>query len=169
MSFARARIDKVATKKLQDKLKDLRAPMNKSDAEKMGREVIKAMKATIAKGNSPISGPGISARFKAYINPRRYPGKRKPKSPVNLKLTGKFLKNLKHDVFKRGKVYAVSIGFTRQSERDKERGHRERAGGQPKRPIIPIPKNREKFIRAIQDRYLKIALKAVKRVTRRRK
>ena len=169
MTFFRAKINEASTKKLMEKIEDLRRPMNKADSEAMGRSVVRGMKKAISEGRSPISGPGISARFKAYKNPARYPGKRKPKSPVNLYLSGKFLNDLNHAVFRRGKSYVVSIGFTRQSERNKERGHREGANGQPKRPIIPQASRRESFIRSIQSDYLEIALKAVRRITRRRK
>lgn len=86
----------------------------------------------IKKGISPITGK----RFPAYKNPERYPGKRKPKRPVNLELTGEFLSALEFTV-RSGKNPTITIGFFDKENADKEKGHREGAGGQPKRPIIP--------------------------------
>lgn len=112
-------------------LTDLRKLKNR-DLKAIAEEIIHLMLENIKKGISPITGK----RFPAYKNPKRYPGKRKPKRPVNLELTGEFLSALEFTV-RSGKNPTITIGFFDKENADKEKGHREGAGGQPKRPIIP--------------------------------
>lgn len=106
--------------------------LKKSTLDQVGKTIIAEMLQRIGSGISPITGK----RFPAYKNPKRYPGNRKPKRPVNLFLTGDFLNNLKFRI-KTGKIPVITILFSKKSEQIKELGHREGAGGQPKRPIIP--------------------------------
>lgn len=95
----------------------------------------KALLKTIARGVSPITGK----RFDAYKDPKKYPGNKKPPRPVNLKLSGDFLKSLRvKAVNVRRESIDYRVYFNKESSRKKEQGHREGAGGQPKRPIIPI-------------------------------
>lgn len=102
------------------------------DLEAIGRVAIAEMKKRVARGLSPLER---GERFPAYKNPKRYPGKRKPRRPVNLYLTGQFLGSLAVQAFI-GKAPRIRIYFTNERARLKERGHREGAGGQPKRPIM---------------------------------
>lgn len=53
--------------------------------------------------------------------------------PVNLFLSGKFLKSLQ-SVFR---ANTITLRFNTKLSKDKELGHREGANGQPKRPILP--------------------------------
>ena len=63
------------------------------------------VKRLILRGISPVAG---EKRFIGYKNPEKYPGKRKPKRPVNLKLTGDLLDGITAE-FERGKiVYGVN-------------------------------------------------------------
>lgn len=169
MARFRARIDQVATKALLKRVADIKSPLTKADTEKMGREVVLEMKRLIAKGESPITGPGIPTRFPPYKNPKRYPGNRKPHRPVNLKLTGAFLRALNFRSFQLSRRWFSSVGFDAAREQKKELGHREGAKGQPKRPIIPNPSQGEKFKRKIQEKILDVARMSVRRVVRGRK
>lgn len=169
MAKFRARIDTITTKRLQRQIAELRDPLRKQDTQKMGREVVLEMKRLIAKGESPITGPGIPSKFPAYKNPNRYPGNRKPHRPVNLKLTGAFLKALGFRSFQISRRWFASVGFDSRKEQRKELGHREGANGQPKRPIIPNPSQGEKFKRKVQNKILEVARMSVRRVVRGRK
>lgn len=100
--------------------------------KEIGDSLVKEMKTRIASGISPITGK----RFPSYKNPKKYPGKKKPPRPVNLKLTGDFLKSLVAKV-KTGKKPVITITFNDNESFDKEQGHREGANGQRIRPIIP--------------------------------
>lgn len=138
------------------KLTDLRK-VNKSELQKAGDMLVKNMKRDIAKGKSPISKGG---RFPAYKDPKKYPGKRKPKRPVNLKLTGKFLK----DLFARVRIWRnpeITIGFKTKASRLKEAGHREGTNGQPKRPIIP--NDREGFSKPIALAFRKRIIEIIRK------
>lgn len=85
---------------------------------------------------------------------RRYPFTSYAKSqgkkprPVNLFLTGKFLRALIAKVQGAAGEVGVSIEFKDKLSEKKESGHREGVFGQPERPIIPI--NREDFAQSIQ-------------------
>lgn len=127
-------VDFKISKKLEKALKDMKKPIDKETARAVGEAVVEGMKALIAKGQSPIAGNG---RFPAYKDPKKYPGTRKPKSPVNLKLTGDFLDDLIYRLVTHPSGYAASIRYATSESRDKELGHREGANGQPKRPTLP--------------------------------
>jgi hypothetical protein len=107
--------------------------LKKREMDFVARAIIFEMKQNISKGISPITGK----RFPAYKNPARYPGDQKPQRPVNLYLTGDFLDNLAYKI-ELGTKPKVLIGFWDQESILKEKGHREGANTQPKRPIIPI-------------------------------
>ena len=123
-------------------------PIDDTTAKQVGLDVTQAIKDFVAKGVSPIDGDG---KFPKYKKPDRYPGKRKPHSPVNLELSGKFLNALSHkvvpDVFGKG----TEIFFTNNQD-VKERGHRNGANGQPERPMLPTERG-EDFIRQIRKIY----------------
>ena len=69
--------------------------------------------------------------------------------PVNLYLSGEFLKNLKAKVEKR----ILLIGFFDEPWSLYEEGHREGVKGQPRRPIIP--QGRERFSQSVHRRLVK--------------
>lgn len=110
--------------------------------------IIVQIKDSVRKGKSPIH-PG--KRFEKYKNPEKYPGKLKKKRPVNLHLSGDFLKNLKA-LARVGLAPRMTIGFFDKKSILKEKGHRERANGQPSRPIIPTRK--EEFARFLRRKFL---------------
>ena len=129
------RIDTRALKKLNDDLANLpKKALDSNTANRVGRLVIAEMKREIESGVSTIKGKG---RFPAYKNVGKYPGNRKPRSPVILRLTGNFLVDLKHRVIQAAQGFGFSVGYRTKSEQQKELGHREGANGQRKRPTIP--------------------------------
>lgn len=124
-------------KKIIEKEKDLRY-LTKSDLAEIGRIVIKETVQKANKGISPLTGK----RFPAYINPTNYPDKVKKKfptkrrRPVNLHLSGDFLSSLIFEA-RPGSKPSIRFTFSDNLSKLKEKGHREGAGGQPKRPIMP--------------------------------
>jgi hypothetical protein len=159
MSFkAKVHFDKLRA--LNAKFKGLKSPIDQQTAKQVGIEVIAAMKDLIAKGTSPIAGNG---KFPAYKNPKRYPGDLKPKTPVNLELTGKFLKALRAKVYQSRSGFGTEIGYL-ESQEHKEQGHREGTNGQPKRPSIPS-KRGESFHDSIVKIFANIYKKKIREVS----
>lgn len=121
------------------------------------------MKALIAKGISPIKSIG---RMPAYKNPerypdqmrRKYPGKRR--RPVNLSLSGEFLDDLTFQVGKSSPL-KIKFGFFTKKSILKERGHREGANGQPRRPIIA--NEVEQFSKQLIIKFREALLKAMRK------
>ena len=114
------------------------------------------MKSVIESGTSPIEGKG---KFPRYKDPKRYPGKLKKPTPVNLKLTGEFLDALTADVVQGDYGKAVEIYYAGDQE-VKEQGHREGSNGQPSRPTLPALKG-EQFSARIRKLYTDILRKRV--------
>lgn len=110
----------------------VRAVFNKKALDEIGALTVREMKASIARGMSPLDGYG---RFDAYLNPERYPGKRKPARPVNLFLMGDMLGALKFRINQA--TLAITVFYATRKAQLKELGHREGANGQPIRPTIP--------------------------------
>lgn len=168
----RARIDKASAEALRKKIEDIPNAITRTDAEKMGEDAVASMKQLIATGSSPISGPGIDARFASYKNPKKYPGgvsKRFPGKrvrPVNLYLSGSFIAALTYRAIKTVYGYGVSIGYDGRKQQLKELGHREGANGQPSRPTIP--QAGELFVSKIQSALRSAVVQAIDRVARRR-
>lgn len=89
------------------------------------------------------------ASSKYPFNTKEYKRGTKRPRPVNLLLTGSFLKALEYKLTGTAGKYGLEIGFFDAKEALKEEGHREGANGQPKRPIIPVL--REEFAQTIQN------------------
>lgn len=145
--MANITIDHSAVDRLRAKLLRLRLPIDRTTADNIGKGVIDEMKDMISKGISPIQG---QTRFPAYKNPDKYPGNKKSARPVNLYLTGEFLKNLTYKIFKNGESYAVRVGFFDRQSQLIQDGHRVGVNKQPKRPIIPDKNKNESFAQRIQ-------------------
>ena len=147
-----AKVDQAALKNVQEKFEDLSKPIAKTTANKLGKAIVDEMKNMIAKGSSPIRGHGkfsaYRGQYRKQIQKKGYVsvgGKKVSKKlrPVNLKLTGDFLKSLKSKAIIAKTGYMASIGFRGKKSQNKERGHREMANNQGFRPIIPqAPKER---------------------------
>lgn len=100
----------------------------------IGNEFVEKVKEEVARGLSPIT----RKKFPKYINPEKYPGRRKAAAPVNLELTGKMLADLKiNAIITSGKDISILLKYASKKSQDKELGHRAGAGGQPKRPTLP--------------------------------
>jgi hypothetical protein len=150
-------------KVMRQTLEELKKPVTKQVATNVGNAILQAMKETIAKGYSPIRGYG---KFPAYKNPSKYPGNRKPKSPVNLELKGDFLDALEFTLVQVRSGFATKIGYAGSKENKKERGHREGANDQPKRPTIPI--NGETFSEKITNAFMEIYRERVRQIMRKK-
>lgn len=144
----------------------LREPIDKKTADSLGIQVVIQMKRLIRGGISPIKSIG---RFPGYKNPDRYPGERKPKRPVNLTLTGKFLDALTFETIKVKSGYAPRIGYDSPKEEAKERGHREGANGQPERPTIPSVSKGEEFAATIGRIISAIFKERIKQILRKKR
>lgn len=134
---------------------------------KLAREKILDL---VSKGISPIEGNGRFDAYKPKSKTKRtypetvkksYPAKRR--RPVNLELSGKFLRALKS--FPKS-VNIISIGFFSSYGETLELGHREGAGGQAVRPIIPSEPG-ESFTKAIRAAILKEYREAIQRYLKR--
>lgn len=151
MADIQAKIDASAFKAFREKIEDLKKPIDKATAEKVQKAVVSEMKTLISKGNSPIAGKG---KFPPYKNPKKYPGKRKAASPVNLELSGEMLRGLGGSTERTESGYASVIEYTGTDRdgvenSDKEEGHRLGTNDQPKRPTIPIAAKGENFVARI--------------------
>lgn len=155
------RIPIAQIKALNDRLESLHT-LTRTEAAEVGARAVSAMKDLISGGQSPIQGKG---RFPAYKNPEKYPGKKKPHSPVNLRLTGEMLDSLGFVVLPEpgGKGFSVSIGYNSVQSTLKESGHREGVNGQPKRPTIPDATRGERFASSVLDAMRKVVLDAIRK------
>ncbi len=117
-----------------------------TDLEAIGRLAVNEMIADTEDGRSPITGNA----YAPYKKPKRYPGKRKPHRPVNLRLTGQFLRSLRFDVRRGAGTVGVVVFLAGALAKAKERGHRYGANRQPKRPLIPMGK--QQLRRGIRDK-----------------
>ena len=155
------RIVKDAVKRKRDIALSL---LPNTQLQNLGDQFVDRMKKNIEAGQSPISGQ--PARFPGYKNPDKYPKglpkrfNKKPR-PVNLTLTGAFLKALISRVITRSNNKFLQITFNSEEQGIKEVGHRDGANGQPKRPIIPLA-GREDFIAPLR-RFLESTYKEILR------
>lgn len=159
--------DKTRFEKTLEKLKNTAKDwMDLNTAGKLGSTAVAGMKDLISSGISPIRGGSFGGKFPQYKNRKKYPGDRKPATPVNLNLTGAFLDSLDYEVVQdKNGTYKVIIGFGSNSKsNDKERGHRDGANGQPKRPIIPQTKKREYLAVKIENQLSKILKARLKQI-----
>lgn len=159
----KAKIDSDSIDAVLKKLIKLGAPLGQAEFNTIGKKSVSEMKKLISRGKFPIRGGGFSGRFPKYKDPKSYPGKLKASRPVNLKLSGDFLKALKSKATKK----SVEIGVFGSKQAIKEEGHRKGANRQPKRPIIPIA-NKEQFARSIQKIYLDVANKKVRQISKKK-
>lgn len=172
-----ATFDEAILDRIQKKLIQLKRPVTRQQANKLGKATVKEMKNLISKGISPIKGDG---RFEAYrgsykeqIAAKGYvtvAGRKESKKlrPVNLKLTGKFLKALKSKVERVKSGYSPVVGYFKTSEQKKEQGHREQQNNQGFRPTIPQESLGEVFASKIQQLVLKFLNRAVRDTARKK-
>lgn len=110
----------------------------------------KALKKTAAKGKLGKQTRTQAKQLEKQGYPRtvqkQFPDKKL--RPVNLKLSGEFLSNLKSKTINIREKFQVNVGFFSSKWVKYETGHREGVNGQPSRPIIP--QNDEKLAKRIQ-------------------
>lgn len=150
---------------LQKRLQEINGAIDSKTAKKLGNNVVKEMKSLISKGISPVKSSRFKARFPGYKNPRRYPGDRKQKRPVNLRLTGQMLKALDSKVKKDGRNYTSVIGYFDDEAAQKELGHRKGTNKQLKRPTIPLGSAQENWAARINKIILQTYNDAIKKIT----
>lgn len=165
----KVKIDRKGVISIGKKLAALAGPINAATANRIGEAVTKEVRDQISKGISPIKGNG---RFPRYKNPKRYPGDKKPRTPVNLNLSGAFMDSLTYKVYDARTGKGTEIFYNGEdsngvSNQDKEQGHRDGANGQPKRPTLPSKSRGETFsarlIRIVRDIYNEAISSIVKR------
>ena len=150
-------------KNIQKVIQDAQSEaFTQAELKNMGARVTSNMREMISKGISPIQGKG---RFPAYKDPSKYPGKQKAPRPVNLELSGDFLKSL-YAKGKTGKNPQIEIGYP-PDQALKEKGHRDGANGQKKRPTIP--ERNEKFAVSIVNDLIDDMSNAVNKYFRKEK
>lgn len=92
------------------------------------RDQLKILKQVAATKAARTGYPYNTKQFKAGLKFAR---------PVNLFLTGDFLRSLTFTVKKALGKGVIEIGYFESKQAIKEKGHREGANGQPKRPTLP--------------------------------
>ena len=129
--------------------------LKNSDKENLGLLVVDEIKSAMDRGQSPVRGQG---RFQAYKEPKKYPGKRKQKRPVNLELTGALKNSITFKKTKNG----IEVGSFNGPEYAEV--HNKGSDIIPRRPFIPLDKEELNisiqrkiigFMTDVIDRYLK--------------
>ena len=162
------------------KLKKLKRPVSRGDADFAGKLMVREMKRLIEFGISPVRGGGHKPKYRPYhgsykarikkrgiitVNGQKYA---KSLRPVNLRLTGDFLKDLKHRVEKGAKGFEIAIGYRDNKQILKEEGHRKGTNNQRKRPTIPVPQKGEKFSPTVINKFREVVLRSIKKISKRR-
>lgn len=169
------RTDVSGLKSLKDRFgnKKVKAAFNTRVSRKVGSQTIREMKKLIKKGISPIRAQDGGGKFKRYkpsylAQIKRSNGifSEKKKTPVNLKLTGKFLRALTSEPRRDGRGFGTRIFYRGKKEQLKEQGHRDGANGQRKRPTLP--QGSEKWRSAIEKQFKKIYVDAMRKFLRKR-
>ena len=120
---------------------------------------------TVRKENRELRKSRISETLRGYpYDTKEYrQGSKRPR-PVNLFLTGDFLKALAIAVRTVANKAQIEIGWWDPKQAVKEKGHREGAGGQPKRPTLP--RGAERWAQTIQLDIMKILREAVSKAAK---
>lgn len=132
-----AEVQRRMKEKALNKIKKLQQSVTQQIPSKVGRPLIDQIIDTVQRGYSPVAGQG---RFPAYKNPKKYPGNRKPPTPVNLTLSGRFLNDLdatQPSFSEASQRHKIKIGFTSDYGKTLEKGHTDPETGQPHRQVIP--------------------------------
>ncbi len=91
-------------------------------ANKLGDTILNGIRRNVARGNSPVKGYG---KFVPYKDPEKYPGNRKPASPVNLSLTDQMLGALGYKVKKDGIEFRFSSDLAKKKAETHNEGSQE--------------------------------------------
>lgn len=162
------RVNLKELKKLEEQIKQ--ELINKEIATQVAKIVVGGMKDSIESGTSPITNqrfPAYRGSYRERIQKGKVPGK--SLQPVNLTLTGRFLRSLVSlSPFKKANGWVAPVGFDSRfgDSQDKEQGHRDGANNQAKRPIIPV--GNEKIHQSIIDPALEYMVKAINKLLAKR-
>jgi len=161
-----AKISKDLKKEVERLYKEAIKKVTKADLDSIGKTAVDSMKELISQGISPIQGKGRFPAYKHAGDPTKYPDNKRKKfpdkraRPVNLKLSGEFLRNL---IFKSNAANkSVQIGFFDKKNLAKEQGHRDGANDQPERPVIPT--GRENLAQSILLQMEKVVQNILKKI-----
>lgn len=154
-----------AVKSIQDRIRKIRKDaIDSITAKRVGDEIVRLMKSEIKSGKSPIAGKGGFPAYRGSYRERiqrtgKINGFNKSLQPVNLKVSGQMLRNLKPFVLKTlsASGFQTIVGYRGTLAQQKEKGHREGVNGQARRPTIP--QDDERFNRKINKRINEIYLK----------
>lgn len=153
----------VKTKVTLDILKDLQAFNSKITKEVVATEIIDLIKDFTSKGISPIKG---ERKFVEYKNPDTYPGSRKNRVPVNLRLTGDMMGALDFWITST----SFFIGYKNKDDSYlKAEGHNVGTKTLPRRMFIPYENGsefNETIMRRVRDIYSRIAADIIKKGNR---
>lgn len=139
----RIKVPKQQLKQISDQLRGLPQAFTERDAKELGQDLVSEMKSMISKGQSTIEGNGRFPGYKRAQDKDGYPNnvrKKHPQKrarPVNLFLSGDFLRDLVSQTFKGKLGYGLQVGFFKPESVLKELSHRIGENGQPSRPVIP--------------------------------
>ncbi len=149
---------------------DKRKVMNRGTQKKLGTLVVKEMKRRIAKGLSPVKGePKYTAyaskgKGKGYPNTpdikKRFPGKKS--RPVNLHLSGKWLKKLRF----RRKIGGITVGWLNPTKLEKALIETHNQGLHPhvpKRKVLPNGPG-DDYVASIKRIIKKVVLDRIKSI-----
>lgn len=120
--------------------------------------VIAEMKSFITRGVSPVKG---ERRFEGYRDPKKYPGDRKSKRPVNMTLTGSMLDALTYR-FVAGSTFTV--GWFSGVNAKKAHNHNNGVTV-PERRLLPDRRNESfnvSIMRELRNYYAKIISDMIK-------
>lgn len=141
------KVNKADFAKILERLNVLKSPIDRATASEIGEEVVAEMRDLISKGISPIAGNG---RFPRYKDPKKYPRRQKPNTPVNLKLSGDFQEALTYSVKSSKSGFKTEIFYGGASVEDKkESGHRKGSDGTSRTSRPTIPQGSESFAERI--------------------
>jgi hypothetical protein len=164
---------------LRKKVKDLRTPVTRQAALDIGKAVVKKMREMIGRGVNPIKGwgkyPAYRGGYRKQIRKKGYvsvDGAKYSKRlrPVNLKLTGQFLRSLSSKTRKWYGGHAAIVGYYKSTKsQKKEDGHRTGHNAQAERPTIPQASLNEDFKKPISSLYIKIINRAIKKIADRKR
>lgn len=143
-----------------DSLEEIKAAATSPRVKRrLAEEFIPEVKKFILRGISPVFG---ERRYTAYKNPDKYPAGRKPKRPVNLKLSGDMLDAL---TFRDRAGTGFELGWFGGKQGKKAYNHNN-GDTVPERRILPDKKG-ERFnaslTRFVRDFYIRLNSDILKR------
>ena len=117
-------------------------------AQAIGDQLREEVIDSLSKGISPVQG---ERKFEPYKNPKSYPGKRKPSSPVNLFLSGDLYRALEA----RLKGNSIIFGIFDPKVAKYAQAHQDGNAHLPRRAIVPDDGEvfQVSILRAILDLY----------------